>query len=293
MPICGRVTSIEPRHASAGWQLTVTVASHRIRDRMINVLRAATSVSVGVFPLSDPSEVLIRSTDVSERDSIYALLDLLNQHVTIDDDTSCSHALGVHTLFWPDEEGSGNVKTYVGEVVSDAKYTWGRQQQDAQVHLADLMIDFIAAHPLLRQATHVTCPPSSQGGYNDTGLAFDLAQHIAARYYLDFINITGPQRTPRKNNRNSRDCSDVADTFEALDRATGAKVLIVDDLCGHACTINEVVRALKVVRARHVFALSGSKDAAGCNGLPPKTNNWPDWHPSVLDIPPSADLPFE
>lgn len=284
MPYCGRVDGVLARSSASGWQLAVTVRSEHIRDRMINVLRAATAASVSVHPLSDPSELLIRSVDGSGLDSTHALLDLLSQHVTIDDHTSCSHALNVHTLFPPEGDASEGVKTYVGEVVSDAKYTWGRQQQEAQAHLAELMSDFISVHPLLRQATHVTCPPGSQGGINTSGLAFNLAQNLAERHNLNSVSIKGTPRRSRKSNRNSADCSDVAGTFEALDSVAGASVLVVDDLCGHACTINEAVRALRVARVRHVFALSGSKDASGCQGLSPHTDKWIDWHPPGLDL---------
>lgn len=280
MPTCGRIVKIQRSQRAIRWQLAAAVRPPSLRDRMLAELGRALPDGVQTGKGQQASELVLSSNLQEHEPLTRQLLALLERSVSINDDADCSHALGVHTLFDPDNDNG--TKTYIGEVVSDAKYS---RNPWAEEDLSKLMTDFVSSHPLFRQATHITCPPSSSGGVNHDGLANSLARRISAHFGLSFVTIHGPSRTPRKNMRNSGDCSEVDGAFSVTHDLREATTLVVDDLYGHGCTINEVTRALRAAGCEHIFALAGSKDASACNGLPPHTDKWPDWHPPELDSP--------
>ena len=261
-----------------------------MQDRFIQIVKRTLPSGVEVVRSreQDVGKVAIRAKNAQVGSAMPKLLELLSRSVTIDDDADVSHALAVHTLFGPDPDDDRGTKSYIGEVVSDAKYTSDRW---SETHLAELMTEFVDSHPLFRQATHVSCPPGSSGGDNTSGLVYRLVEHMRGRLGLRFVAIQGTSREPRKRKRQSTDCSDVSGTFRISQHTAGATVLVIDDLYGHGCTVNEVVRVLRAARVSRVLALSGSKDASGCNGLPPQRDNWHDWVPDEF-ADESEALPF-
>ncbi|MYA01209.1 MAG: hypothetical protein F4038_07745 [Chloroflexi bacterium] len=289
MPTCGRVTHFNETSRNLYWRYTAKVRPPSLRDHLSMAVKRSLMPGVQVTPGYAWNEIVLATRSPDARSQIRSLLELLSRSVTIEDDADCSHALGVHTLFNPDVEDTSGAKTYIGEVASDAKYTghvWSAGQ------LADLMADFVDSHPLYSQASRITCPPSSNDGFNTSGLAYRMAQRVSNLLGLPFVSMSGSQREARKNKRRINDCSDVIGTFEVTDHVSGDTVLVVDDLYGHGCTINEATRALRVSRCKRVLALSGSKDASGCQGLPPHIDKWPNWVPAESRKP-AGDLPFK
>ncbi len=282
MPRCGRMDLIESSEMLGRWRFVATVLPLSLRTKLMRTLQMALGDQVVVAPGMNANEIIVTSGESDWERPTHRLLNLLAQHVTIEDDTDASHALAVHTLFDSQVDDGNGVKSYIGEVVSDAKYS---RDSWSEAHLAELMTEFVDSHPLFRRATHITCPPGSSGGNNTSGLAHRLVEHTNARLGLQFVTIQGMSRVPRKSKRHSNDCSDVNGTFQVSQRVEGATVLVLDDLYGHGCTVNEVARSLRAARVRQVLALSGSKDATGCEGLPPHQGNWHDWHPPNLDLP--------
>lgn len=268
MPVCGRIREF-----------------HRdMRDPC--VLRARVADFADDLPFSEYIERAFPGIQITGQDhwgkelrisipsphrteDVEALLNILTSSVSILDRAEESHALGLH---WYNGVG----RTQLGDLVYAAKYEVDDSTRRRSTNvLAELCVEWLAAHPRYRNADCVVAvPPSSVGRGQD--LPTILAEVIAGALRIERFEMPSLPRSPQKGLEVSEARRNVQGKFRLSDRLAGRSVILLDDLYDSGSTINEGVRALKAARAGPVFAFTTSKTRDHCDGLYPTKSNWED-----------------
>ena len=273
MPTCGRVIEIGENRGPFDQRFSIKVAPGALRNHFLSLLRLWFPRSVNAVEGETWNEIILVTSDVEQRESVLRTLRLLKHAVTIDDEADVSHALAIHR--YPDIKQ----RSYVGNLVYHAKYTSYPNHHESE--LCDLLLTFFLAHTPYRHATHITSPPSHHGT-SWSGIAGKLATCIGTNENLQPVHVISSPRNPQKNAEDPSDCSEILGTFRVQGRVDGAIVLVIDDFYGAGCTLAEMARVLRAAGAYKVLSLTGSKTAKGCRGLPPESENWPDWIPTEV-----------
>jgi len=179
----------------------------------------------------------------------------------------CELALCLDFYQHPDEEQGGWSKTAVGALVHATKY--GGQGRLAGPQLAEQVINFVKAHPVLSKVDAVAAVPSSQSiGAAERGLAYGVAKYLADALGVSLVALSRSARTehPQKNVRDGDPEANQAGTMEASLQVAQRRVLIIDDLMRHGSTVREAARALRAAGADRVYSLTLAKEHTGTRG---------------------------
>lgn len=149
--------------------------------------------------------------------------------------------------------------TEVGRLVHDAKYKhWTRAGRSAMDDLVDRLCAVIQAHPLMREATAVTTPPSHNG---ETSFAIRLTGLVARQLGIGFVRVIDEEggHAPAKE-RETGAVATSAYTFVCEDDCEGT-IIVVDDLYRSGRSMAATAAAVSAVGADSVFGLACTKTA--------------------------------
>lgn len=286
MPICGRVVEHQLRRSTSGWQIALRIQPPRMRDHFLLQLKRNLPTTIEVRPDDQPTGIVIESDRPEHFRMAHAFVELLRVSLTIDDEATVSHALGLH-WFADIEEFSA-----IGDLVRRGKDYGSTSPSESRAveQLTQVGLHWLSLHPMTDSVEVVAAIPGTQPKSLD--LPAEIAQAVCRKFGKQRVWLRTRNQRPQKGRSNS-----VASGIKSLsalmhaDRSVfGRRVLLIDDLYRSGDTMMAGVRALRRAGAVAVYCLALTKTARDCNGLPASVDNWPDWLPETFSIS-DNDLP--
>ncbi|MCM0594159.1 MAG: hypothetical protein HEQ35_04780 [Gloeotrichia echinulata IR180] len=209
--------------------------------------------------------VYIKGADEDNAIEIENFCNFLQDAIYIDDDLDESFALSYHTKTSP---SGGYERTPVGQLVRDAKpydRGWNAGNQGKAEELAQLMVEFIQAHPTYANADLLAAVPPS-----NPNKPFDLPTYLV-EIIAQSTNQTIATSSLKKvrTTRQMKECRTIQEKIDnikdafAADAATfkGKTIILVDDIYQTGFSINEVGRVLKQTGDKYILGLVATKTA--------------------------------
>lgn len=202
-----------------------------------------------------------------KHEELQQFLDLLSNHLTINDSLDECHALALRSLP-PTEERSDWKRTKMGELVYRAKY-WGNP--NACRVIAGHMARFIVAHPRYQRAEFVVAAPRSRES-DMFDLPSEMVKLIASALrksiaIAEKTRQTNPQKELWKWGEIELLKANVKDSMIVQISLLGESVILVDETYGSGATLEELDRACRAAGATEVLGLAATKNAKFTYGI--------------------------
>ena len=221
--------------------------------------------------ITSPSEVGGTAIDRCQQ-----MLKRWQKTVTIQDEADESHALGLH--HWYTEDGNRE-KTDLGQKMDRVRNPnpqisdiWRAKEAKK---IATLYCDWLELHPAYAQCDLVVPAPAHDPS-KTFQLPVEIACHIAQTHNirLCFLNTTARVSHQNLDEHQLPTVKEVADSITAPTEVQGRTVFLIDDVYRSGRTIEGTAQALRAAGASQIYALTATKTAKFCNGLPPQREYW-------------------
>ena len=278
MPVCSRIKSTSWAAEGSSHQFVAVPHPNATRSvDFVNILRRFlptwTIREIEDGCIAGEARVALGNRRAQAETVLY----LLETSVTIEDSADASHALRLHNA--RDEETGNWVHSDIGKLMRRAKsydLDWSPGDRQAAARLANDMLYWIGEMPLYSDA-HAIVPAPSTNPEKDYDLPTFIAQHLSSRTSQTIVTIQSSNTVPQKNlpEWEKASADELASRYAVGGDVRGKIALVIDDIYETGATVNAMVQVLRKAGATTVLSLTATKAATGCQGLAPKTANWP------------------